>query len=180
MVECLNDLSDLVIRFRQEVSMRPALLFALALLVMPAAAQFNPQNVPEDVHYCFERNSLLGKYQFSDRVNPFYLRGDFDGDSKPDYAVAVTEKAATPKAGVIICTTGSPQAQALGAGTQFAGDDVFDFDAWEVYGKRSVREGPSGPPPTLTAEAIVIREDETASGLVFWDGKKIDWYDLTE
>jgi hypothetical protein len=160
--------------------MKPALRFVLALLALPSAAQLNPQNVPEEVHSCFERNSLLAKYEFSGQVNPFYLRGDFDGDGKADYAVAVTDKTAAHKAGVLMCSSSTPQAQVLGAGTDFAGEDVFDFDAWEVHPKSSVREGVSGPPPTLGGESILIQLDETANGIIYWDGKKYAWYALAE
>jgi hypothetical protein len=157
------------------------LLFACVLAALCAPAQsVNPQNVPEGVHSCLERNALLAKYEFNARINPFYLRGDFDGDSKPDYAVAVLEKAPTRKPGIVMCGSSTAQAQVLGAGTPFAEEDAFDFDGWEVYEKRTLAEGVSGPPPKLAAEAIMIVLDETASGIIYWDGKKYDWYELTD
>jgi hypothetical protein len=37
-------------------------------------------------------HSIQANYALSNRINPFYLRGDFDGDSIMDYAFLVASK----------------------------------------------------------------------------------------
>ena len=159
----------------------------LLLATSGFAVQFPPpaakpmQNVPEEVHFCFERNNLLSKYEISGRINPFYLRGDFDGDAKADYAVVVVAKAGSRKPGIVVCNSSAPQAHVLGAGTLFVEEeDAFDFDTWEVQDRRELREGVGGPPPKLLGEAIRVQLDESATGVIYWSGKKYEWYAVTE
>lgn len=44
-------------------------------------------NIPEKLQTELTMGPLAAAYAISDRINPFYLRGDFDGDGKPDYAI---------------------------------------------------------------------------------------------
>jgi hypothetical protein len=70
----------------------------------------------------------------------------------------------------------------IGAGTksQTGGGDSDDwsfFDAWQVYDKRVIRQGADkNKPPKLIGEAILIEHSESASGLLYWDGKRFRWY----
>lgn len=48
-------------------------------------------NFPDDVIGQFVR-VLSQNYVPDERINPFYLRGDFDGDGSPDYAILVISK----------------------------------------------------------------------------------------
>jgi hypothetical protein len=55
--------------------------------------------------------------------------------------------------------------------------DLKFLDIWQVYGKRSVERGvESPPPPHLIGEAIFAGKSESASGLIYWDGKSFAWY----
>ena len=47
--------------------------------------------IPVRIKSCIESRQLSG-YKIDPRVNPFYLRGDFDGDGKPDFAVTITSE----------------------------------------------------------------------------------------
>ena len=57
----------------------------------PDAIAHSP-DIPEVIDRAFANESLAKKYEISYRMNPFYLRGDFNGDDKID--VAVTSEAA--------------------------------------------------------------------------------------
>lgn len=65
----------------------------------------------------------------------------------------------------------------LGAGTEFSQMKNIKFDGWQVHPKsRRVERGVGeGKPPVLLADAILI-EEESASGLVYWNGKRFIWY----
>ena len=57
------------------------------------------------------------------------------------------------------------------------GDDFGWMDAWHVYEKGKVEQGASeGKPPKLKGDAIMAIKTESASGLIYWNGKKFDWY----
>jgi hypothetical protein len=152
----------------------------LAMIVGVQQQEYRPVdfNVPEVVQERAEREHLFEKYRVRDAVNPFYLRGDFDGDGKLDYAVLVESKT-NHKRGIALFLTSQRLIRVLGAGTKFtnAGDDFAWMDAWSVYGKRPVERGADeGPPPKLIAEAILVEKSESASALIYWDGKTFRWY----
>lgn len=47
--------------------------------------------LPEDLSAALAQEPYRSKYDLSDAVNPFYLKGDYDGDGHADYLVMVTE-----------------------------------------------------------------------------------------
>ena len=116
--------------------------------------------------------------------NPYYLRGDFDGDKKPDYAVQVrSDKGGM---GVLICTAKLSVfllGSGISGGKPFSDmeNDNFLATNWMVYTKEQVAEleymgGVNGPwpVPKIAGEAIaMIWEDGIA--LIYWDGKNFKW-----
>ena len=115
-------------------------------------------------------------------LDPFYLRGDFDGDGLPDYACLITSSDGL-KRGIAVWLSSNPKArfQILGAGVPFQygaeKSDDLNFNAWHVYGKRLVGQGASQEkPPRLRGEAILVEVKESASGLIYWNGKSFAWY----
>src|SRR5215471_3270936 len=72
------------------------LLLSATLLSVSAdvmrAQEPDLENLPQDVLMQFGTGSFAETYSISARINPFYLRGDFDGDGKPDYAILVVLK----------------------------------------------------------------------------------------
>ena len=142
-------------------------------------------NVPAEVQKYVDMDHLTitDKYTLSGDLNPFYLRGDFDGDGHMDYALLITTTD-TRKRGIAIWMSSRPKArwQILGAGHLFqygAGkSDNLDFDAWHVYGKQPVMQGSGeiAPPPRLRAEAILVEIKDSASGLIYWTGSSFAWY----
>jgi len=136
------------------------------------------QSLPAWIHHCFKKNKVDEKYSFSSRVNPFYLRGDFNGDHEPDIAVLVNEKSSN-KIGIAIFHFGKNEVFIVGAGEKCGngGDNFRWMDAWHVYRKETVYQGmEDNPPPTLLGEALYVMETESASAIVYWNGEKYAWY----
>ncbi|MDD5542403.1 MAG: hypothetical protein PHX83_04450 [Acidobacteriia bacterium] len=138
-------------------------------------------NVPDDVLMEFGMGTFAKAYSVSGRINPFYLRGDFDGDGKPDYAVQVVARKDRSR-GIAIWLSSQKKIFVLGAGHlfKFSASESTDFEfinVWQVYGKRLVEHGvDAGPPPELVGEAIHVGKRESASGLIYWNGKLFLWY----
>jgi len=134
-------------------------------------------NVPDELRECMA--PLRHIYDFSSRINPFYLRGDFDGDGKADYAVLILSKPHHDD-GIAICLSSLHKAEIIGAGVEFykwKTKSFGDFDAWHVHPKSSVGRGVGeGPPPKLVGEAILVEKAEAWSGLLYWDGNRFLWY----
>lgn len=135
-------------------------------------ATVSEYNVPKSVDKCIK--SIGATYNISGRINPFYLRGDFDGDGKPDYVVLIKSK---NQNGVAICRSGSQVAVVLGAGIEFHKMKDLRFDAWQVYSKSPVEQGVGeGRPPRLLGEAILLTWEDSASALIYWNGRRFGWY----
>ena len=58
--------------------------------------------IPVRIKSCIESRQLSG-YKIDPRVNPFYLRGDFDGDGKPDFAVTIIIQTGRSPSGLAMC-----------------------------------------------------------------------------
>lgn len=115
-------------------------------------------------------------------TNPYYLRGDFDGDGRPDYALRV--RRAGRGTGVLICG-GNGAVFLLGAGLgdkRFSNKEGDNFLApqWEVATKADIsalsafRRNVPHPIPVVKGEAIaMVWEDGIA--LIYWDGGAFRW-----
>lgn len=109
-------------------------------------------------------------------INPFYLRGDFDGDGRPDYVVSVLPKQAPagppdPRLVVLRGVAGK------GATIWLVDDESFSTparDGWMVHAKRTkVPEGFDGTKaPRLVGDAFVMMKAESSAALVYWTGKR--------
>lgn len=119
----------------------------------------------------------LRDYAYDARINPFYLHADFNGDGKPDMAVLVRNRTSGAK-GIAFSLSGR-DAFVIGAGVPWEpGFENFDWmDAWQVQRKGNVAKGATGEgPPKLKGDAILAIKTESASGLIWWDGKRFRWY----
>ena len=157
-----------------------AVLFAVGLTAArgPAEEPFQPDRVAR----CLKSPRTAGLSVLSGN-NPFYLRGDFDGDGKPDYALAVRSK--TGGTGVLICG-GNGSLFLLGAGisggSRFSDmeQDRFLAPQWAVYTKQDVtalgafQVNVPRPVPTVKGEAIAMIWEDGIS-LIYWDGSKFMW-----
>src|SRR5436305_9138969 len=91
---------------RHEAVMRMRIVGAmvgLLLLALFAGADETDlsYNIPAQVERCM-KDGLDAKYRIDTSVNPFYLRGDFDGDGKMDDLVRIASKQ-SKKGGLIAC-----------------------------------------------------------------------------
>ena len=164
---------------------KPQILRTAILLcaIAPAmqAQEVDMENVPADILMQVGTGPFAEAYSLSSRINPFYLRGDFDGDGKSDYAVLVVSKKDQSR-GIAIWLSSQKKFLVLGASHAFrlGAERTADFDVidtWQVYGKKPVERGVgTGPPPKLIGEAILVGKKESASGLIYWNGKQFNWY----
>ena len=139
--------------------------------------------LPEFVFKCFENPKVAGLEILSSK-NPFYLRGDFDGNKKPDYAVQV--KAKSGGNGICICA-GDGSIYLLGSGItggeKFSDMEKDNFLAlnWTVSTKQEIDElakwkcNVPDPFPKIENESIQLIWYEGGSDIIYWDGKKYKW-----
>src|SRR5580700_3243871 len=66
----------------------------LALISSRCRAQdVEKENIPNEILEAVELGHFAQLYSVDGSLNPFYLRGDFDGDGKADYALRIKSKA---------------------------------------------------------------------------------------
>ena len=135
------------------------------------------RDVPYAAKTALTKGSPGKKYDFSFRMNPSYLEGDFNGDGKIDVAVLVKERS-TGKLGIAIVhgTTGKVTILGAGIGIGNGGDDFEWMDSWQVYSKTSVVHAAGETSvPHLRGDALRVEKSEAASALIYWNGKKYVW-----
>jgi hypothetical protein len=140
-----------------------------------AVAQLD--DIPATVKRAITDGPLAKKYDLSFRVNPSYLRGDFNGDGKSDVAVLVKQRS-TGKLGIAIVHDTTNKVTVLGAGSGIGngGDDFEWMDSWEVYSKdRVAREAGETGSPRVRGDALLVSKNEAASALIYWNGKRYIW-----
>ncbi len=151
----------------------------LASTAMPAELNsLTASSLPPKIKKALERNPGLKNYPPSADINPFYLHGDFNGDGQLDIALLVRQRS-SGKRGVAILHGKTNQTYVLGAGRDFGkgGNDFRWMDAWYVYGRGTVKPGAdSKPPPKLKGDALMLLKTESASALIYWNGKGYAWY----
>ena len=133
-------------------------------------------NLPPSVAEALAKFPQTADYALSARINPFYVRGNFDGDGSVDTAILVVEKASGKQGIAFILERGI---EIVGAGKAIGngGYDLSWMDAWYVYDKDKVEQGAFDEgPPTLKGDALMAIKTESASGLVYWDGDGFAWY----
>ena len=119
--------------------------------------------------------SAANHLEISGAVNPFYQRGDFDGDGRADLAILVRSKASGKIGILMLHRAGKPVL--LGAGRPFGngGDDFAWIDQW------SVDDG-GGPAPSGStrsgrepADALWVAKEGAASALIRYRNGKYVW-----
>lgn len=137
-------------------------------------AEVDEYNVPNTVTMCVNAQRDRD-FDLSDRMNPFYLRADFNGDGIADYAVLITQRE-TGKAGIYVCFGGTRKGVRIAAGQSFAleggrtSDNLKPFDAWGIYENGKARSG--------KREDLHLIAKEAGSGLLSWTGKTFKWTQL--
>ena len=159
----------------------PAALIVLLLTACSVAQEIEIENVPDEVLNDIQLGAFARAYTLNGSMNPFYLRGDFDGDGKPDYAFWIKARS-TGAVGIAIWLAAKKSLIILGAGHAFrvgsTSETKLDFlNTWKVFGKEPVERGVGAAhPPRLLGDAILVGKGESASGLIYWNGKEFAWY----
>jgi len=107
------------------------------------------------------------------------IQGDFDGDNHPDYAVLVAGKMSRSRGFLIAFGNGRTAVAGAGRLVQYGAAPSRDlnFDQWELYKKDSpVESSKHQAPLKLHGDALLVSYHEGASGLFYWNGKRIRWY----
>jgi len=109
-------------------------------------------------------------YRFSFRINPSYLRGDFDGDGGTDVVALITNKA---KAYGGFAIFSAKKAKVFIVGADSVRSDFNRMDVWGVLPKelesRLDIKGAQG-------EVIyVLRTESEGGGHIYWSGQSFLW-----
>jgi len=160
------------------------------LLVSTLNVQQDDPVHPVEVISCIERDSFKDQIEVSLHNNPYYLRGDFDGDKRIDLAIQIKGRK-TRRNGVLICT--AKESIVLGANSPtvppfstMPGDN-FVAPHWEVFTREETRKistyNPVAPKEAKKpkGESIAMIWEDGIS-IIFWDGKRFRWtcYDNCE
>jgi hypothetical protein len=151
---------------------------AVALALAPALAVAQPlplaEQLPAWAAKAWGVAAAANGVELSDGLNPFYQRGDFDGDGRADLAILVRARA-TGKIGILMLhRAGKPVL--LGAGRPFGngGDDFAWIDQWSVEddAPQPRRSGPAAGEP---ADALWVAKEGAASALIRYRNKRYVW-----
>lgn len=158
--------------------------FALVTLGLPVASAY-PQrpapttratdyaiwNIPEWAAIRLEGHGFRKRYDLVLEVNPFFQRGDFDGDGKPDIALLVRHRQ-SGKRGIVVLHQATPTPHVLGAGATFGngGDDWSWLWVWRVHPDFKL----SGELPSRR-EILYVAKPEAAGAHLYWDGRRYQW-----
>ena len=167
------------------ISARLFCCFALGAILsagLAAATLLDPEPTCQGIELPQAAKTALKRLPdltLSCRLNPSVIKGDFDGDGRLDYAVLVTQKSSKKRGFLIAFASG--RSVVAGAGTLVSyGTTAYadlNFDHWELHRKsQPVESAEDQEPLSLHADALLVSYHETASGLFYWDGKKIRWY----
>jgi len=135
------------------------------------------QGVPQWIVQLFSAKKLDAVYDFAFALNPPYLEGDFNGDSKPDIAVLVKNKH-SGKVGIAFFHGKKGEVFIVGAGKPLGngGDDFSWIDTWMVRARRAPGQTETASEhPKPGSEAVLVEKSESGGGLIYWDGKKYCW-----
>jgi len=150
---------------------------ALALMPTLAGAQGLPLEgqLPAWAAKPWAAASAANRIELSAAVNPFYQRGDFDGDGRPDLAILVREKS-TGKIGILVLhRVGKPTL--LGAGRSFGngGDDFAWIDQWAVEERGTNRRRGDDSSIKPRSDTLWVAKEGSASALIYYRSGKYVW-----
>ncbi|UYL07750.1 hypothetical protein B9G69_011905 [Bdellovibrio sp. SKB1291214] len=120
-----------------------------------------------------------GDYKSHCFTQPCFIEGDFDGDGMKDRAELVE---ADHKKGIEF-TLHSGKTVVVGAGNKIGKgrEDFLWMDKWELHKKETKIEKPNkkaAKPPTPKGDSLLVAQEWKSSAIIYWNGKKFDWYQL--
>ena len=125
-------------------------------------------NIPFWVRQEFFNQGLNKRYSFLFRdIRPLYLRGDFNGDRKPDIAVMLKNKTSkdNPTSVMAIFHGGTQQVIVIDDPNKLGADDI-----WEVVSREENQY--IKIPSSAKGEGISMAKAMSASRLIYWDGNQ--------
>lgn len=134
-------------------------------------------SLPDWFQLWFRSVRVAQTHEIACYLNPFYVRGDFDGAGELDLAVLVVQKS-TGKRGILVVHRPDMTAHLLGAGTSFGngGDDFYWMGYWRVEQAPRKPNVWDEPLPALKGEALYVAKPEAASAWIGWNGRGYVWY----
>ena len=159
------------------------LCLLIPLLLIPAKAADDFLLVyPDLVTSCIKKPSA-SMIEVNEKIMPWYLRGDFDGDGESDYAVAIRGKT-TKRNGVLICDA-KGRTFVLGADnptrppfSDLPGDN-FVAENWVVFTRKEAvnltKRQQYAPRPFAVLGETIAMVFENAIGIIYWDGRRYLW-----
>lgn len=163
------------------------LLFTSALLCQKSDLSSGmKKSLPGWVKQEFSLGYYDRQFEISTKLYPEFLRGDFNGDKKYDYAVQVRERK-SGKLGIIFFqgrrTQSHPgDAFIVGAGRNMgkAADSFLWADVWSRFDKLAAYSEINSPQmPTFEGDVIKLYTRDGRSGFIYWDGIKYCWHEVT-
>ncbi len=135
-----------------------------------------------------EESLLTDKFEFSSRLNPFYLEADFNGDGNNDVAIPISEIDTEKDSFAIIHGTINT-IYIIGAGNKVKNalsDDLSYIDIWKVNRKKTNKPGleentGTGDKGELIIEtpSLNIEKSEIGGGLMYWTGSEYAYFHQT-
>ena len=128
-------------------------------------------NLPRLAGVGLSSGTYAAKYDLFLGLNPYFIRGQFDGDTLLDVAVQITEKA-TGKRGIAIIHAADSSVHIIGAGTPFGngGDDFRWLWVW-----RAEPRGARSDIAPVGRELLLVEKPESAGGMIWWNGVAYVW-----
>lgn len=156
----------------------PIILIVIAFTIPCANGQGNSNaGIPESVTTLFKASGQARLYDFSSHLKPSIQRGDFDGDGKPDTAFLIKRKNGG-KIGIALYHSFTNTILIVGAGNELGnGGDNFDWmDLWSTVPKATVvKKIGRALAASVKGDAFHVEKSESASGLIFWNGRRYVW-----
>jgi len=141
-----------------------AAVFALCCSIACTAQTPTDLSVPDEVSRRFMLEDLWPRFDISERINPFYLRADLDGDGKPDYVVLVSEKSTHQEYTVLLLSSE--------AKVRLYPSKGRTFDGWTIVDQRYLTQHMRAVLRATHREAFVTKFGGPGI-LEYWDGKEL-------
>lgn len=140
------------------------------------------QDIPAWIRSEFKMGYYDRSYEVAKKLYPEYLRGDFNGDGKPDFAVQVRRRS-TGTFGIAVFqakrTQSKPAAVFIaGAGKALGKNTDLDWvEIWSVFSKaEAYREIQSARMPKFWGDVLKLQTKKGKAGFMYWSGDGYSWY----
>lgn len=135
--------------------------------------------LPSFVNDCLDKNLRLDKEITVPSVplhNPYFVRGDFDGDGAIDYAVIV-ERRKDSREGLLICFRQKSSVPII-LGLEAKDPPFWLLGNWDVETTDEVNKivDAKGRPVRVVPKGdSIVMKGEDWIGIIYWDGKMFRW-----